>query len=200
MPPHTWIFDGERVSDSTCKMYYRGQKIKEAWYRGKKVWGKTIPTIIAIRVARPPNKMVYFPVETLDFTGVRIEAIYKEDRVIDRTPKIIGIAIAKMPDKVLYRRGENMDYDGIVIYAVLSDGQKRDITQYCIFNPADGTMVPSGQSYPTISIASLPSKVVYHRGENLNYSGLFVHKKNLDGTEDDITGYCHFDPHSGKEV
>ena len=200
MPPHTWIFNGEKVSDSTHKMYYRGQEIKEAWYRGEKIWENIRSRLVGIRVARLPNKLVYFPVETLDFTGARIEAIYKDDRIIDQTPKIIGIAIAKMPDKVLYRRGESMNYDGIIIYAVLSDGRKRDITTDCELTPVNGTMVPSGQTYPVVSIAAFPSKTVYRRGETLDYSGLAVRKKNQDGSEVDITGYCNFDPSSGKEV
>lgn len=39
MPPHTWSWLGETVSDSTHRMFYRGEEIKEAYYRGEKVWG-----------------------------------------------------------------------------------------------------------------------------------------------------------------
>ena len=39
--PHTWKLPyGDIVSDKTHAMYYRGQKIKEAYYRGECVWRK----------------------------------------------------------------------------------------------------------------------------------------------------------------
>lgn len=39
MAPHTWSWLGETISDSTHRMYYRGEEIKEAYYRGEKIWG-----------------------------------------------------------------------------------------------------------------------------------------------------------------
>lgn len=39
MPPYTWSWHGETVSDSTHRMFYRGEEIKEAYYRGEKIWG-----------------------------------------------------------------------------------------------------------------------------------------------------------------
>ena len=40
MAPHTWSYLGDTVSDATHHMYYRGQRIKEAYYRGEKIWGE----------------------------------------------------------------------------------------------------------------------------------------------------------------
>lgn len=40
MAPHTWSNLGDTVSDATHHMYYRGQRIKEAYYRGEKIWGE----------------------------------------------------------------------------------------------------------------------------------------------------------------
>ena len=42
---HTWKlpYGGGSVSDINYSMYYRGQRIKEAWYRGEKVWGDDKP-------------------------------------------------------------------------------------------------------------------------------------------------------------
>lgn len=39
MAPHTWSWLGETVSDTTHRMIYRGEEIKEAYYRGEKIWG-----------------------------------------------------------------------------------------------------------------------------------------------------------------
>lgn len=39
MAPHTWSWLGETVSDLTYRMYYRGKEIREAYYRGEKIWG-----------------------------------------------------------------------------------------------------------------------------------------------------------------
>lgn len=38
MAPHTWSHLGDTVSDATHHMYYRGQRIKEAYYRGECIW------------------------------------------------------------------------------------------------------------------------------------------------------------------
>lgn len=38
MAPHTWSHLGDTVSDTTHHMYYRGQRIKEAYYRGECIW------------------------------------------------------------------------------------------------------------------------------------------------------------------
>lgn len=38
MAPHTWSQHGDMVSDSTHHMYYHGQRIKEAYYRGQCIW------------------------------------------------------------------------------------------------------------------------------------------------------------------
>ena len=41
--PHTWKLPyGDIVSDKTHAMYYRGQRIKEAYYRGEKIWQESI--------------------------------------------------------------------------------------------------------------------------------------------------------------
>ena len=52
MAPHTWSHLGDTVSDATHHMYYRGQRIKEAYYRGEKIWGEgdTGGLIISLRV------------------------------------------------------------------------------------------------------------------------------------------------------
>lgn len=43
MAPHTWSHLGNTVSDATHHMYYRGQRIKEAYYRGECIWRENRP-------------------------------------------------------------------------------------------------------------------------------------------------------------
>lgn len=48
MAPYTWSYLGDTVSDATHHMYYRGQRIKEAYYRGEKIWGE--PEVGSVRI------------------------------------------------------------------------------------------------------------------------------------------------------
>ena len=116
MAPHKWGFNGEIVSDSTHKMYYRGQEIKEAYYRGEKIWSAS--AIIAILLAGLPYKLHYTLNENLDYTDVKILGVYPNGRSEDITAKctftpeegqlinpatiLLGIVVIQLPTKTVY--------------------------------------------------------------------------------------------------
>lgn len=59
MAPHTWSHLGNTVSDDKYRMYYRRQRIKEAYYRGEKIWGEEEPVDYFIAFAgKYGNKVV----------------------------------------------------------------------------------------------------------------------------------------------
>lgn len=41
MAPHVWSYLGDTVSDDKYRMYYRGQRIKKAYYRGECIWDES---------------------------------------------------------------------------------------------------------------------------------------------------------------
>lgn len=72
MAPHTWSYLGDTVSDATHQMYYRGQLIKEAYYRGEKIWGET-PRATQFRVATHKSSRTSNAVLKVLFQGANLE-------------------------------------------------------------------------------------------------------------------------------
>lgn len=54
------------------------------------------------------------------------------------------LQLVSLPDKTEYEFGDLLDYTGIEVDALLSTGELIDVTDSCIFSPADGTEITTG--------------------------------------------------------
>ena len=116
-----------------------------------------VEIITGIQIAVPPDKINYHWWETLDFTGLRVEAIYNSGRTADITAEcrfspddgteigfvetITHIRIARVPDKRNYKPSETLDFTGLRVEAVYTNGRTEDVTSMCTFSPGEGTAV-----------------------------------------------------------
>ena len=212
MTGHTWSHLGDTVSDATCRMYYRGQRIREAYYRGEKIWGED--RFLGIRLANLPNKLHYGTNETLDYTGVKILGVWASGRTEDITAEcefypeegtaitpsdiLVGIVIAQLPNKQLYGPGERFNYAGTVINAVYADGHTVDVTSECKFSPDSGKPADECRVRMTgIVITQFPTKMEYASGETISYDGIKVRAFYSNERSVDVTSDCAFIPADG---
>lgn len=225
MAPHTWSHLGDTVSDATHHMYYRGQRIREAYYRGEKIWGRA-ERFLGIIVMRPPDKLHYperrrealreiavtqIPEkrthnegEEFDFSGSVVTAFYVDNTTEDITDNCVFVPFEESnPFAGLTSEGalpvinEPLDYTGIKVFALWSGGRMEDITDECEFYPSEGSLIDPSSILVGIVIEQLPSKVTYSSGEHLNYSGLVVKAVYADGHAIDVTSECSFAPLAG---
>lgn len=134
-----------------------------------------------------------------------------------------SIDVKKEPTKQTYYVGENIDLSGTVIEAIYTDDTTRTITNQCMYVPEDGTTITqagtivvnvyyaedsgekSCQIYLTaepialdsIRIDNYPSKLIYEKGENLDYSGIQVTAIYTDQSTQDVTNRCAYSPSNG---
>ena len=203
MAPHTWSYLGDTVSDATRHMYYRGQRIREAYYRGEKIWYSD--ELSRIFIAKLPNKLHYAPNESIDYEGVKILGVWLSGRTedvttdcefyppegmfIDLSEVFLGIVLAQLPNKAAYSAGERLNYDGASILAIYADWHVEDITSECEFYQNSGTLALA-PSLIGILVTKLPDKVIYKRGESLNFSGLKVYAAYTNGRLANVTNEC----------
>lgn len=221
---HTWSYLGDTVSDATHHMYYRGQRIKEAYYRGEKIWGieklvgvyvAKLPDkihypeegpIIEIKVGSLPNKTHYVEGEDFDYSGAVINAIYKDGHAEDVTSESSFIPVSELfasgnedAHEARIRISEPLDYSGVKILALYSSGRTEDVTDYCAFYPNEGSFIDLSAIPLGIIVANLPNKVSYSAGERFDYTGVRILEVYANGHETDVTSKCDFMP-SGERV
>lgn len=186
MPGNTWYKLGDVANDLTGDLYYRGQRIREAYYRGEQIWGEEF---LGILLARLPNKLHYMENELLDYTGAKILGIWThghaeditekcefyptDGTLIDMSTTLLGIIVARLPNKTTYGAGEHFDYSGVMIVAIYADGHTVDITAECEFNPASGKSVRNARMV-AILVTKLPDKTIYAPGEEIDYTGVKI--------------------------
>ena len=130
-----------------------------------------------------------------------------------------NIIVYKYPDKISYTLNELLDFTGVVIHAVYGDKTWVDITNSCVFSPAENTPYDQnnvinityteyGLNYATsfdltyngiirIEMDTLPNKLNYEHGETITYAGAKVVAVYKDNTRVDITNDCVFLPEAG---
>jgi uncharacterized protein (DUF1684 family) len=113
-----------------------------------------------------------------------------------------GIAITSLPSKTVYERGESLDLSGLVVTRTYSNGTTQAetvsliaVSGYDADAPGQQTLTVTVNGYTatftvtvnqpvlqSIAVTSLPTKIVYERGESLDLSGLVVTGTYSDGT------------------
>lgn len=208
----TWSHLGEIFSNDKYHMYYRGERIKKAYYRGELIWGEIFLRILLDRL---PDKLHYSPNEEIDYAGVRILGVWSPYRKADITPEcefspkegmiinpsnaLLGIVLAELPYKTTYSAGERIDYGGVRVLAVYADWNTVDVTPECAFSPADGTLV-NAIFLVGLLVIKLPTKTSYVAGESLDYAGVSVVAVYSNGHTVDVTSECEFVPENGSVV
>ena len=93
------------------------------------------------------NDCAINPAEGSPFDGnedMYIEVLYTVWTVsyatgFNLTQNYIDELIITPPRKINYRYGEILDYTGVAVQAVYRDGRRVDVTNQCVFSPAEGT-------------------------------------------------------------
>ena len=105
------------------------------------------------------NECVYTPADgdVLTVDDQTIDVVYPFlGRQIHATQNIYvayvdHIYVSTPPTKTVYGSGDLLDLTGIVVKAVWGDGTEVDVTNQCVFNPAEGTIVTDGMTGVDIS-------------------------------------------------
>lgn len=221
--PHICYKLGDGATDISSDMYYRGQRIKEAYYRGEKVWGEEFLGILLARlpdklhypgnggllgidITKLPDKTHYTTGEDFDYSGAVVMANYTDGSAIDITSQCAFVPATKMLDSgfnsgvtIPQQENEPIDYTGIKILGVWTHGME-DITEKCEFFPVEGTLIDKSTALLGIVVSRLPNKTTYGAGDVFDYSGVMVLAIYADGHAVDITSECKFNPDSGKPV
>lgn len=123
-----------------------------------------------------------------------------------------GITVTT-PFGTRYRTGSTMHYTNMKVLANYEDGTSQDITADVVCMPADGAIATPSANTVTVSytkgnktvttsfsqtiitlsnleFSSLPNKVAYKVGEELDYSGIDVQAVFTDGHKIDVTRHC----------
>ncbi len=95
-----------------------------------------------------------------------------EDLVLRERLVASNLIIATPPTKTSYIANEEIDYTGIVVKYVHSDGSEHDVTQYCDFDPVQGTTITQ-PIYAQISCAPPLETYVYDQNSGYIDSGVW---------------------------
>lgn len=165
-----------------------------------------VKNIVYIEVVSTPRKDEYYQGERLDFTGLIVHAIYDDGTEADITDKCLYVPhhgdVARITINSNESQNDVNDED---------EGGSEElgsiITVDVAYRQEDSTFTTSFllELYPAISVVgiyvkSMPNKSEYEVGEATNYTGLVVHAIMSDGSEEDITTACYFDPAEGTTV
>ena len=136
------------------------------------------------------------------------------------------IDVEREPTYPFYWINQAISYSGVKIVGEYEDGTKVDITNDCVFTPANGSVVTTPrfvnvdvlyvtederqlhtafameEIYPEELVITPPTNVEYYsgRGDHLDYTGLNVKLKFTDGTKIDVTNDCTLNPQNGALV
>lgn len=119
---------------------------------------------------------------------------------------VTSIAVTSLPNKLNYFEGEELDTTGLEVTAYYDDGTEEAVTDYNIngFSSSVGTHVVTiaydafiatfeveveAISVTSIAITSLPDKLEYLEGEELDTTGLELTAYYNNGTEEKVTDY-----------
>ena len=136
---------------------------------------------------------------------------------------VVSISVLRQPTKTSYKYGETIDYSGLLVQAAYSDGTTGLVTNMCAINPPAGTtfdpdtmtdvtiqyamagsteVVETQLTLTPITVTSLtitnpPSTTSYWPGDTISYAGIVVTATYSDGTTENVTSSCIFDPPAG---
>ena len=132
-----------------------------------------------------------------------------------------SIEVTTLPDTTKFNEDDLYDFSGIEVVAHYGDGTAVDITDDCVFDPADGSVAVYGTDTVTviytsntgttastsfgitvikldsIEITVQPDTTEYTEGDIYDFSGIEVTAHYADGSTADITGDCVFSPTDG---
>ena len=134
-----------------------------------------------IEVTKMPNKESYKIGETINYTGLVVEAFYEDGTHTDITSQCVLTPAAGTTVS-------NTDYI-IVDVRYTKDG----VTYYTNFGLEVVFLV-------AIEVVSGPTKDEYYVGENIDLSGLQINALYSDDTESDVTAQCSFVPANGSTI
>lgn len=163
----------------------------------------------------------------LDETGQSI--VDKLDEIKDAigssgefTP--VQIKVTTPPTKTNYFVGDNLDLSGIVVKLEASNGALIDVTEQCVFSPADGAVLAStdtsvsityhwykdnvdftasqrivvgDKNLVSIAVTTPPTVTEYMSGDTLDLTGLVITATLSDGSTEDVTNLCTYNPADG---
>lgn len=134
----------------------------------------------------------------------------------------INIRVTTPPTKTNYLAGETLDLSGMVVTLVANNGGMYDVTGDCVFSPANGSTVTTSTTEVNISytwykdstvftavqvisvkellsiaVTTPPLITEYSADDTLDLDGMVVTATFSDGTTDDVTTDCVFDPADG---
>ena len=164
-----------------------------------------------------------------ELKDVIVDVTYTKDNVTHYTSfdlivkYLLLLNVAKEPTKMDYFVGDNIDLSGIKMEAEFSDNTKKNVTNSCTYNPANGTTLTTDgavtvtASYTEdgitqtaeivlmvekiiceeIKVTSLPAKLSYKVGETLDYTGVEVTAYYSDNSTKIVTEQCTFSPANG---
>ncbi len=119
----------------------------------------------------------------ITYNGYEIIVEY-EDLIVSTWLVASNLQIVTPPTKTSYIANEEIDYSGIVVKYVHSDGSEHDVTNYCDFDPASGTVITQ-TTYATISCAPPLEPYVYDQNSGYINNGIWQ-VENPTGTYIDI--------------
>ncbi len=117
------------------------------------------------------------------------------------------LTLLSLPEKITYNAGEELDLSGMRLAISYSGGESKEITDYTVsgFDSTAGikiiivsydgmktafTVTVFPKEIAEIGFSSLPDKLRYSRGEELDLTGMVVTAYYSDGTYEDITEYA----------
>jgi hypothetical protein len=129
---------------------------------------------------------------------------------------LVSLSISSLPNKLVYELYENSNWSGLEVTGTYSDGSVRVETSYNIdsfyfVNAGEQTIIVTKDSVSatftvtvnpplnpetilvSLSISSLPHKLVYERGESSDWTGLAVRETYSDNSSRIETNYSNYD-------
>lgn len=117
------------------------------------------------------------------------------------------LTLLSLPEKITYNVGEKLDLSGLRVVMSYSGGESEEITDYTVsgFDSTAGvkiiilsydavktafTVTVLPKEIVEIGFSSLPDKLIYSRGEELDLTGMVITAYYSDGTYEDITEYA----------
>lgn len=167
---------------------------------------------------------------TLNNPGIEhVQVDYTYDSVSRSTSFTLNVSAIKIdsfeitpPSKLTYDEGEALDYTGLVATAIYNNGDTKNVTNDCTFEPLEGsaadpekTLVKvfyseDGRSFtgsfdievieaPVFEGITVtpPTYTSYWLGDETDYTGVVVTGEFSDGTTIDVTSESTFDPANG---
>ena len=158
--------------------------------------------------------------------SVTINISYTESGVTKTCEETINVQrvqveslIITPPTKTVYEKGETLDYSGINVIAVYNNGTQADVTNSCEYDPESGDTATTNMSACTVSytynatvsdtfdlevyeftginVTTEPTNTSYWLGEVTDYSGIAVSGEYSNGTTEDVTAGCTYNPANG---